>query len=488
MSRKDQTDGRVDYDGPANTADVEIYSRIHDLVAATLEDQSAPEGEELASVLAADDKAKEVYVEYMQETSFLRTRASADTVSSRVEASLPRRPMASAGRGAIGLWLTVAASMGMVALGTWSGFGSSSAGPSATAETATVVRVTDIVWRGAGEESLAALTRVRLGSEVDFVSGQLEMVFDSGVELLVTGPASLRIESPSLVVAQRGKFWARVGERGKGFTIDTPASTVTDLGTEFGVSIQGDDATQVAVFDGEVDVTPSEKTGGDDATAPIRLVQGEAIDISRSGQLHRVVTMHPDQYPTAAARPGAPAAQEVILDVTDNLNDPQTRKYYRIVRGGFGEDALAFVDRHHEWNGIDREGLPRFLVGADYVMPFNDDKFLDDLKIRVRLGSACMLYVLFDANMPVPEWLGQGFVNTGMSVGLDHGDGPFTPAEIPGIGPGAEIDDRFIVWSKQIDQACEVEFGGGSEPEDKELGWNMYGIVAVPIAPGTAQL
>ena len=62
-------------------------------------------------------------------------------------------------------------------------------------------------------------------------------------------------------------------------------------------------------------------------------------------------------------------------------------KYYEIVPGGMREDAVAFVDRDYQWNGVDAKGIPSYLVGGDYVKTFNDDKVAQNLVITVTLDA-----------------------------------------------------------------------------------------------------
>src|SRR5438477_11532680 len=101
--------------------------------------------------------------------------------------------------------------------------------------------------------------------------------------------------------------------------------------------------------------------------------------------------------------------EPVIGDVRDNIRKGDSIKSYQIVRGGLEEDVLAFVDRNHQWNGVDAKGMPPFLVGADYIMPFNDDKFVPNLELNVRLLRPATLYVFLDNNMVVPDWLRRHF-------------------------------------------------------------------------------
>lgn len=468
------------------------FEDLHRLITATLEDPNAAEHSELAKRLAADRRAQDLYVEYIQDTSALRAHALCEiddgtpptSTSSRglahgTESLTPGMSLGARMARQAGSRLAIAAGLllmigGALFSGQWLPFGA------AAGDIATIVRVTDVAWRGDEQPEMRPLSRISSGQSLEFESGQLEIVFDTGVELLVTGPAAMSINSPLRVSASRGAYTARVGERGKGFTIDTPATSVTDLGTEFGVSIQSDQKTGVVVFDGAVDVTPTEQIDERNRQSPIRLTQGEAVAVSRGGDTHRIVAMYAGEYPTVAGRPGAGATPECLFeDVTDNLTSSGSKKFYRVVPRGFGEDTRAFVDRGHEWNGVDRSGMPEFLIGGDYVMPFNDNKFLDGLEVTFQLRSACDLYVLFDKNMAIPEWLQERFDDTGYSVGLDHGRGPFTGKAVTQLGPGQGINDEFSVWKRHVDGACEIVLGGAEMPTDKQLGWNMYGVVAV---------
>ena len=84
----------------------------------------------------------------------------------------------------------------------------------------------------------------------------------------------------------------------------------------------------------------------------------------------------------------------IITPVSDNVRSLETAKYYRIIPHGFREDCRAYVDRMHEWNGVDERGLPPFLLGGDYVMTFNDDKIVTEIEIAVKISQPANLYVL----------------------------------------------------------------------------------------------
>ncbi len=322
------------------------YEQVNELVVRMLEDPQAPEQAELSALLADDIVAQDLYVEYIQDTAALRSYTLsnvADTTPAPVGLDNNRKASRATARHAAwwaNTWVALAATVAIIVGGSLFGVGRWLSSEGHGGEIATIVRVTDVTWSGGHGRGFEPLSRVAAGQALALDSGQLEIVFDTGVELLVTGPAAMSIESPLVVVASSGTYTARVGERGKGFTIDTPASSVADLGTEFGVSIESDEKTDVVVFDGAVDITLAQRTGEPDSVSPIRLTQGEALAVSRRGGTERIVTMYPGQYPTVAGRPGAGGLGGSLFEkVTDNLSDSGSKKFYRIVPRGFDEDA-----------------------------------------------------------------------------------------------------------------------------------------------------
>jgi hypothetical protein len=132
---------------------------------------------------------------------------------------------------------------------------------------------------------------------------------------------------------------------------------------------------------------------------------------------------------------------------------------------------------------MDGNGLPSFLVGADYILPFNDDKgkLLD---ITLSLARPATVYVLFDDRGTPPKWLATAFSKTEFKVGMDEDQGP------PGygrpdwkIGKGAanSIDRSFTVWKQNVSAAGKIELGSR---EGQKGSRSMYGIVVTPLEVG----
>ena len=342
-------------------------------------------------------------------------------------------------------------------------------------EVASLVETRDVVW-GVGQSPIAVGTR--LGPrDIRCSSGTLKLVFDSGAEVSLEGPADLRILSGMRILAVRGRLTAHVDGRAKGFAIETPNTLVVDQGTEFGVEINASGQTDVVVFQGLVDLAHSEPA---DRPAPIkRLGQGEGMRVGSSGALSRIVSIERRPGDDEWATGPSSDHDAVIRSVRDNIRGLGSSKYYQIVRRGLDDDAPAYVDRTHQWNGLDRGGLPEFLRGADYIMTFNEDKWIKDLSVTVELARAATFYVFYDTRLATPRWLPERFTDTGFKIGLDEQrPWPGGPPQSVGRGPGTSIDQVFSVWKCDLGPDETIDLGENGE-KGNDSGNAMYGIAAV---------
>jgi len=143
----------------------------------------------------------------------------------------------------------------------------------------TLARVEGVTWRGA--EPGATL---KAGERLVAERGLFELRFDSGVKVVVEAPADLEIEAANRVHLYAGKAVARVPKRGRGFTLDSPRGRLVDLGTEFGVSVGKNGATEVHVLDGVVEASLNR-------SAPVLLRESEAMRASNNATKR----MHADE-------------------------------------------------------------------------------------------------------------------------------------------------------------------------------------------------
>ena len=453
----------------------------HRFLEGALDDARA---EQFSSVLASDPKAVSVHVQAAVLDELLVgqfERHCEEAVRKAFHAFLqlddgprlpstislkPREP-ASRWAGWLGRpWVKagLAAAVALVATGTYL---------AAPKDVAMVTRLVDT--RLANRPETHVGDRLKEGDRLEVTEGLVELTFDHGTVVAIKGPADFQIVSGMLATSRGGRITVEVGERAVGFTVETPSARIVDWGTKFGVGVEGEE-TDVVVFDGIVDLHARSSRG---RLEPTRLTQGEALRVSRGGELHRIVSVSGSEFPTPHFVNIASTSAPIIAAVSDNVRDGATNKCYQIIQGGLREDAPAYVDRSHQWNGLSADGLPRFLVGADYVMPFNEDKRVEQLRVAVTFARDANVYVIFDGRVPTPEWLISRFEDTGIDIGLDEGPSLTLPDWTTGVGGGESIDTQFRVWKCVVSKGDHLVFGPQKHDQPPAtVSGAMYAIAA----------
>ena len=155
--------------------------------------------------------------------------------------------------------------------------------------------------RGAAEPQsnspLATVTKTRFllaaddaaplvaGSPLDagriaILGGAVELALRNGVMIVLEGPGEIELTSDMRAFLHTGSAVVRVPKGMSGFRLDTAASDVLDLGTEFAVRVMPDRTTDVQVYDGAVMATAN--LGAASSRFPQRLEMGEAARFSLS--------------------------------------------------------------------------------------------------------------------------------------------------------------------------------------------------------------
>ena len=256
-----------------------------------------------------------------------------------------------------------------------------------------------------------------------------------------------------------GRVTAEVGPEAKGFSIETAQARVVDFGTKFGVDVSEAGHTDVVVLQGEVRVF--EKTGKATAAAPVAtLTTGQAVRVDKSRRLFRIVNVTSDGREEDWSTRGGLPADSIITAVRDSMEGdyPSLRNFYRIVPGGMREDARAYADYPHEWNGRDAQGMPDWLLGADLVQTFNTDQVNWFMQLTVTVSRPCVLYVLADRRTPPPTWLSEQFGDTGVDIGLEYVDPKYKIFPTQGPGKGRTVLP-FGIWKREVQQPGEVKLG-----------------------------
>jgi hypothetical protein len=325
-------------------------------------------------------------------------------------------------------------------------------------------------------------------NSVRLESGVTTLALDKVGTVTVEGPADFELVGPLRARLNRGRIDVHVTEKtGHGFAIETPDGVVTDFGTKFTLNVAKGSDSSLIVREGEVDLQAGNlgQMPGNDRRQ--RLVGGEAVSFNAIGNVQRIMSIIAGPADVGGAeQPGvSKSTGPLITRVVDNIRDPETNWYYEIVPKGLREDAVAYVDRTHEWNGVDEKGIPEFLVGADYVRTFNDDKRRREMEIMVEISRPVDLYVFWDERQPPTKWLQNKFTDTGLKIGLDEASfkNPKSDNEISNptysteIGAGKSIDHRYSIWRRVILSPCEVLLKGPQKIGKTDVA--MYGIAAV---------
>lgn len=142
------------------------------------------------------------------------------------------------------------------------------------------------------------------GAVLELQSGRIELSFDGGAQVVLEGPAGFVVDGARAVALRRGKATVTVRDNGSPvgqprFTVQTPSTTLTDIGTSFGVAVDVAGKTYVTVFEGLVDLLPRT-----DGAVPMRLAAGEAGETSKR-QMPRKSVPRERGFVRSLARPSA---------------------------------------------------------------------------------------------------------------------------------------------------------------------------------------
>ena len=222
------------------------------------------------------------------------------------------------------------------------------------------------------------------------------------------------------------------------------------------------------------------------------------------------------------------ASGQIVTNVTDEGSDVAITNSGGITTAveaaRFGEDAFAYRDRSHQYNGTRftsagvltatnppvagdvTVGLPSYLIGGEYISTLNGNRDNAAYKMHVTVGGPARMYLLLDnrigeataapGNPPtlgagVMDWVlndGWTVVNTGISPNgqpdfgaIDEGgtitDFSARPAANTNLGTGAGnlINNFFTVYSR------DVAAGTYTLQQQNSGGINMYGVVVTAV-------
>ena len=183
------------------------------------------------------------------------------------------------------------------------------------------------------QAGLMAGALLKTGDRLELAAGVVDLVFGSGAEMHVTGPAVVRLASDNSAALLLGQVRLRAETpASKGFVLATRDTSFVDIGTEFVATVNADGLSQLNVTEGEVDIVWS------GAPAASRVRAGETVFVEPGAQ--RVITRIERGEGTAAfAFPTIPPPSP-----SDAADQSQGSAVFRILsgqlKGGSGQAWL----------------------------------------------------------------------------------------------------------------------------------------------------
>jgi hypothetical protein len=173
---------------------------------------------------------------------------------------------------------------------------------------AVVIRLDGAEWEP-GEGRRPSVGDLLAGGRLGLRSGRMILGLLSGVTLTLEGPADLELLSIDRVHCRRGRLRTYVPRGAEGFIVTTPGSAVVDLGTEFGLNVDGEGRARLMVFKGEAEAAVLNAAGAPARSQMVAERRAFAID-PRSGRIDE-----------AAARPADFVATPVLAPAPLALGD-----------------------------------------------------------------------------------------------------------------------------------------------------------------------
>jgi hypothetical protein len=197
---------------------------------------------------------------------------------------------------------------------------------------------------------------------LEWDGGLLQLEFYCGATVVAEGPASIDILDASSVVCRSGRLRAHVPPPARGFTVLAPAVELVDLGTEFGIHVEANGATEIHVFDGAVELYDARSNRN--VTTRRELCAGDAVTLDRNGEAKKIETRDFDFVtPTRLSTMTNVRREEQLHDwraFRDSLqDDPRVIAYFPFDRNDLEDRLLVGYGA----NGTTIEGA---IVGCEW--------------------------------------------------------------------------------------------------------------------------
>lgn len=205
--------------------------------------------------------------------------------------------------------------------------------PRAKAPVATLVTAVDAKWTGKRDPAVHGFTPGPWKLE----SGVAELRTSAGAIVTLQGPAEFIWRTAGLMELRSGLLQATVPAQASGFTVDTKAARIVDIGTRFGVRADSTHPTEVHVFEGHVRAEPGNGSPRSD------LLAGDALAFTTDTGGSRRFAANPSLFPQSEI-----IRLNLLKHGGCEPGDPKRVSFAPSEFGTWGGDESEVLD---EWNG-----------------------------------------------------------------------------------------------------------------------------------------
>jgi hypothetical protein len=262
--------------------------------------------------LRSDDAALAEYLKHCQLETDLRFHARAAIVGRRAIANLPdvseshmvglevdelsspRRLEIAARRRSAARWLMGVAAAVIIGSFAWWGSGYWHVIPAERQPQpiARLAEANDAHWLG--DDGPAVGHEFVEGDSVYLTKGRARISMSSGAEVVLRSPCFVTLAAADKMQLEEGVLTAQVAEWGHGFTVNTAAMSVVDLGTKFAVAADSRGVSEAHVLDGQVRIQPL--SPGASSRRSMLLSGGEAYRVESERKVSMRLKANRERY------------------------------------------------------------------------------------------------------------------------------------------------------------------------------------------------
>ncbi|MCA9258045.1 MAG: FecR domain-containing protein, partial [Planctomycetales bacterium] len=194
-------------------------------------------------------------------------------------------------------------------------------GAAGQAPVAQITATRDCLW-GSGTSSIGFSSYVYANQSLDLRAGLAEVTFANGAQILLEGPSQFVAPDAKGVELVAGKIAAAIPRAAKGFTVSTPRLSIDDAGTQFGLVVDRDGATELHVFEGLIRAHAHDEMCED--LTSVELTANEAMRLGPAATRFTPVNSNSDLFVRSLAPTAGPAEGLLAIEEFDYAAGPIT--------------------------------------------------------------------------------------------------------------------------------------------------------------------